>query len=349
MELHSPSLADHRNDGGINSAPEPGWTDSLSEVPPSLVMRHHLGARIWADMSNQHSLDASSLRDEINALFGVRWDTLVEWSVISWLSIWFWTTMTESWVSTPLRGPLTGINEFLETLDVAPPGWYLDTVGWLTDPTRNWLTMPLIVIAVIAGVTAVRSHRLSGLRTLALVSVAVAAEIEGSIQPVAWVLLLSALPAGIAFSIGLTKQRRNTSDSYQYYFPQRIMVDFVSRIGFLFLAPILAPLLLASQLVISFRTNLPYEPAVELNAEVVSVIKKGGSESAADSDMLAALAATAAIQLAGNPSSEARRIVSDLGYELRTRRKAVEDEARLRRLREAPGLDCDQSIRPLVS
>ena len=42
----------------------------------------------------------------------------------------------------------------------------------------------------------------------------------------------------------------------------------------MFLAPIIAPLLLANQLIISFRTNLPNEPAVELAMEVIAALKK---------------------------------------------------------------------------
>jgi len=34
-------------------------------------------------MSEQSAPQAKTIREEVNALFGVRWDTLMEWVVIS--------------------------------------------------------------------------------------------------------------------------------------------------------------------------------------------------------------------------------------------------------------------------
>lgn len=284
-------------------------------------------------MSDQKAPDAKTLREEVNALFGVRWDTLIEWTVISWLSIWFWS----SWANPSIfgnffgstDGPLSGIENFLRSLDVVPPSWLTETINWLLDPSREWLSTALVVLAGIACVTAVRSYRLSGLRTLALLSAAIVCEIQGSFWPVAWILILAAIPATFAWGIGFVDSHRTKSKftEHEYYFDRGIVSDYITRIVLLFLSPVFAPLLLAGQMVVSFRTNLPYDPAGELNKEVIDALKTRGGKQADELDGLTSMAATAAIHLAGNPSREARQIASSYRFQLKQRREAEECRA----------------------
>ncbi|PRB59015.1 hypothetical protein [Microbacterium sp. MYb45] len=290
-------------------------------------------------MSDQKHPDAKTLREEVNALFGVRWDTLVEWTVISWLSIWFWSSRADPSISGNFfgwtDGPVTGIENFLRSLDITPPSWLTATIDWLLDPSREWLSTTLVVVAVVACVTAVRSYGLSGLRTLALLSTAVVCEIQGSFWPVVWILLAAAIPAAFAWGIGFVDSRREESkfSEYEYYFGRGIVSDYITRIVLLFLSPAFAPFLLAGQLVVSFRTNLPYEPAEELNKEVVNALKTRGDGQADELDALTSTAASAAIHLAGNTSRDARQIASAYRFQLKSRREAEEARARAERKR----------------
>ncbi|MFF7291059.1 hypothetical protein ACFY9N_00865 [Microbacterium sp. NPDC008134] len=282
-------------------------------------------------MSDLKHPDATTIRAEVNALFGIRWDTLVEWVVISWLSIWFWTSpiwnMTEppSWAG----GPLSGLEDFFGSLGMAPPEWLSGSIVWVVDPARAWLAAPLLVISVVTCVSAVRSRSFSGLRTVALVSAAIACEIEGSLAPVAWILMLAAVPAAYACALAFIRgHRRDPEDEPRhYYFWPSIVTDYLTDILFLFIAPVFAPLLLAAQLVISFRSKALFDPAEELAREVLHAYDPRTGSSAEAHDELTALAANASIALAGNPAPEARRIAASLYYRLRKRRHDAAREA----------------------
>lgn len=279
-------------------------------------------------MSDQLAPDAKTIREEINELFGLRWDTLVEWVVIAWLSVWFWTSQRQEsregrsfgWT----EGPLTAVEDFLHSLNIVPPSWLSGTTDWLAHSSPEWLSTVLVVVAVVSCVTAVRSYRLSGQRTLALLATALVCEVQGAFWPVLWVLLLAAIPAAVAWSIAFTDGRRKDSkfSENEYYFGPGIVTAYVTRIVLLFLVPIFAPILLAGQLVVSFRTNSRYDPANELNKEVIDALKTRGTGRADDLDALTEVAAAAAIQLAGNPSPEARQIAGEYRFRLQQRRKA---------------------------
>jgi hypothetical protein len=272
------------------------------------------------EVSSQSTFVTKSLREEINELFGVRWDSVIEWAVISWLSVWFWTTYagpsSEGWKS----GPLRGIEDFLRSLDVEPPAWLLATLAWFSDSARQTLLPAFVIIAAVACVTSVRGYHLSGLRTLALVALAIACEINASLYPVAWVLALAAIPASIAMVLGLTADRFRRR-SGRYYLSDRIVANYSTRIVMLFLSPVLAPGLLALQLVASFRTDLPYSPAEELATEVALKLedKWPAPDGERGADELTQVAAAASIHLAGNTSAEARNVASRYLHHLRFR------------------------------
>lgn len=172
--------------------------------------------------------------------------------------------------------------------------------------------------------TAVRSYGLSGLRTLALLSVAAVYEIQASFWPVVWVLLLAPIPAAFAWGIAVVDSHRqkSTFSDHQYYFADGILRTYFTRIVLLFLSPVFAPFLLVGQLVVSFRTDLPYSPAEELNREVIAALKTRGHNRIDDLDALTGTAAVAAIQLAGNASREARAIAGTYHLKVKQRREA---------------------------
>src|SRR5699024_10225382 len=220
------------------------------------------------------SPDAKSIREEINALFGLRWDTLVEWAVISWLSLWFWFSAYDTESFRWSYGPISGIDRFLAARSIGAPEWFMQVHGWVSNPVNEWFAKAAIAIAVIACVAAVRSYRLSGLRTVALVAAAVACEMHDGFVPIFFILLCSAIPAAVGCGIALVESHQNSDDfdASVFYSWQFIMTSFATKVVGLFLAPILAPGLLAMQLVVSFRTDIPVDPVEELNREAVFVL-----------------------------------------------------------------------------
>lgn len=288
-------------------------------------------------MSDSNTLEAKTLRDEVIALFGLRWDTLVEWVIISWLSLWFWTSVVgvENGRFGWSYGPLTGIQKLLESLDLDAPSWFAGTLAWLLAPGHSWLSTAFVVIAIAASVTAVRSYRLSGLRTIALASAAVVCEIVGSFWPVAWILLYAAIPAAIACILALVDGFRNESKFTpdEFYSWEIATANYVTKVVMLFLAPVLAPMLLAAQLVVSFRTSLPYDPIEELNQKSIAILEAPRSDDKSRLEELAKESASVSLQLAGNQSSTARRIATRYLYRLSQRQQAESQRARAERNR----------------
>lgn len=142
-----------------------------------------------------------TFREEFSALLGLRWDSFIEWAVITWLSGWFWVTAFESafsnmnkfhaWSATPHEdyGPITGLSVFLEKLSLHSPRWLTSFLNWLHDPAHDWVYFIFIIISLITCVTSMRSYKHTGLRVLALLSIAIACEMDGSLLPVLWVVL----------------------------------------------------------------------------------------------------------------------------------------------------------------
>ena len=301
-------------------------------------------------MSESSAGFAKSLREEINALLGIRWDSLVEWVVIAWLSAWTWAAIFSDQGPLPGwgpssgegHGPLTGIGLFLENLDASSPGWFSAVMGWLHDPAHNWVYYVFLLTAVTTSVTAARNSRHTGLRVLALLSTAIACEMNGSLWPVAWVLLLAAVPALWACGIDWVGRKSDEGDGDRYYFAPGILMRFLTRIAFLFLLPLAAPFLLLGQLVVSFRTDLPYSPAKEISNEVITVLTARGADGPSALDPLTEAASSAAISLAGNQSREAREVLISYHFALKRRREA--EGARKRREAKPAGRSADSSF-----
>lgn len=283
-----------------------------------------------------------TIREEIGALFGVRWDSFLEWIIIAWLSAWFWLQPVAALAQneSPLKslasdaegnsGPVSGIGRFIHFVDMPIPDWLSEFVDWLHDPLNNWICIATTVLAVAACVTAVRSYRHTGLRVIALTSTAIACEVNGDLAPVTWILLLSAIPATWACSLDWIDQRRAKSKFSEdsYYFAQGILIKFISRIIFLFAQIPAAPALIIVQLVVSFRTDLSYSPAVELNREIMKVLKTQSERDKARLDALTQRASSAVDSLTGNQSRDAQEILRDYHHALKLRRETMESANR---------------------
>lgn len=274
-------------------------------------------------MADSDPPNAQTFREEINALFGLRWDTLVEWIVISWLSIWLWMGLHETQSLQWSYGPLTGLDGFLESVSLDSPNWVETVRIWITDPDHSWLANTFVAIAVAASVAAIRSHKLSGLRTVALLSATIACEMNQSFFSIVWILIWAAVPAAIACLIGLIDDLRQSDkfDSYAFYHPPTILTDYLTNVVFLFLLPLVAPFLLAVQLIASFQTKLNYDPVDKLHQKATFLLETSPTQNQRLKEA-ARVARSASLKLAGNQSKSARRIASRQLYNLERRQKA---------------------------
>ena len=284
----------------------------------------------------------STLRTEMTALFGIRWDSFVEWAVTVWLSVWFWATSFNGGFDTrsPLEnlatghlfvGPISGISSFLQGLGIAPPTWFADFLIWLHAQGHSWIFWVALGVAVLTCVTSARSYKHTGLRVLALISAAISCEIQGDLWPVLWVVLIASVPALVACSIDWVDQVREKSryGESQYYFAQGIFIKFLTGIVFLFLKIPVAPIVILGQLVVSFRTEIPRYSAAEITREVARVLETASTtDGSAGVDDLTRAASSAALTLAGNQSPEARVILGHYSYLLRNRREQLDAESR---------------------
>lgn len=257
---------------------------------------------------SQDKPETKTLRDELNALFGIRWDTLVEWSIICWLGLWFWVlglARFPDWT----EGPFTSIETFLSLIGIPDPGWLSALITWIIAPEHAWMAQPLIAVSVVCCVSALRSYSFSGLRTLALIAAAVACEMQSSFLPVVQIVLLSTIPAIAAIGMAvLQKFGRSNLDRSRSYYIGHIIEMFITRIVLLFLAPALVPILLLIQLVTSFRTVPHYSPVHDLNETVITRLRQRIYSKDDRENMVLQLAATAAIQLADSTSTDAKLI-----------------------------------------
>ncbi len=291
--------------------------------------------------SGSHDTNANIMRSELGILLGIRWNAVVAWIVLAWLSLWLWRTILAGQLFDWGSGPVTFIADAYRSLGDKPPGWLASMIGWLLDPAHDALTTVFVLIAVVSIVSAVRCHRHAGLRSIAWVSTAFASEVAGRFWPVVAVLALSSIPGVIAGCIALVSSARSTDarddealddmhrgDARAAYRGRTIVIYFIARVAAVLLAPLAAPALLMVQLVTSFRSEAPFEPA----RDILRTIGSDAPETKADIDPLTRAAATAAIQLAGNDSREARGIVTDFSNRLEQRRRQrarlAEDERR---------------------
>ncbi|QJU52685.1 hypothetical protein SCB71_04885 [Herbiconiux sp. KACC 21604] len=281
---------------------------------------------------------AHSWREEVDQLFGLRWDTLVEWVVITWVSVWLYS----SWVAHPdaafpSEGPIEWTAGLFRALSIDPPGWLTGVTPWLTDASRSWLLGLSVVLSAVFVTLSVKRRNRVGLRFLALVMLVIALEIGDSIWPVFLILALAAVPAICAAVAGVVENLRaddRRDDLHDGFFlPSIVLRQYVEGVLLLFAMPVLAPFILLYRLVTSYRVELPYDPSAEL-ARLVAEELEEGSRSVQKTDALLAVSALAAIQTAGSSPRSSRDIASMLHHRVRDRRELRQRLERDRRDRE---------------
>lgn len=290
-------------------------------------------------MNDGSQLTATTIRGEIKALFGLRWDTAVEWTMICWLSAWVLTApLAGKGAGADVRdtGPISWIARSLWGLGLDAPEWIGALSLWLRDPGRPWLEVALIFASAILLTAAVRSVSLAGLRTVGLLSLAGVFEISRTYSSASVVLLIALMPALTAIVIGVVsdRTRRDREERRtEFYLPQIIVRTFLTQVMLVILAPLIAPLLLLGMLVVGYKSSLPYRPITELAFEA----RKRMEQSSVPLEKLDALTASAALVsaiLAGNSSREAHEVAAGFHLSLRDRRQADDmrrrDEVRQR-------------------
>ncbi|WP_022889492.1 hypothetical protein [Agromyces italicus] len=268
---------------------------------------------------------AKSLREEVQHLFGLRWDSFIEWTLIGWLSLWLWTSwLVSNSLTLPTVGPIEWIADVLRALDVEPAAWLLGIPAWLTAPDRAWLLQIFVIAAAAAATLAARSYRHSGLRVLSLACAVLAYEVDASASPVLQIMLFSAIPLVVALLVSFLPDQREWDDhTSPFYHREGMFWKYVTRVLALFFAPAFAPVLLFAALVTSYRTEPLYEPASDLAFTAASELDAHGAEQKlADADALAVVSALVAAITAGSTHRESRRAASTFNYRWKQRREA---------------------------
>lgn len=221
-------------------------------------------------MTNEVTSNAKAWREEVHQLFGLGWDRFVEWSLVAWLSAWIWTAWAVSnAIVFPTSGPISWIAEVVTALGAEPADWLVGIPAWLTDPRRSVLLPIAVVGAAVCATLSVRGYSLTGLRVLALAFAVVAVEIDGTVAPLLWIVLVAAIPFAVAFGLGFRPQDHGYDDrEWSFFYPLGAIRNYLVRVLGLFAMPIAAPGLLAFALVTSYRIDREYRPAESLAAVV---------------------------------------------------------------------------------
>lgn len=263
-------------------------------------------------MAESETPTPKTIREEVSALLGFRWDTLVEWTVIGWLSVWFWSTICNTVEDGWSHGPFEGIKLFLQSIGVSSPVWFESFYSWMINPEYQWISKILIVISAVCCVAAVRNYRLSGLRTVALFSAAMVCEMRSSFFPIVEVLALAAIPALAGCAISFYEDRKRSIDySIDSFYSTRFIIrTFITQVVLLYLAPVIAPLFLVLLLVASFQVHPNYDPIEDLSRISFSLLYRPLFSPSHRLLDMAKTAESIAVQLAGNRSRTARSIAS---------------------------------------
>lgn len=267
---------------------------------------------------------AHTLREEVNQLFGLRWDNLVEWVIIVWASAWLYSSWAvNNSIVFPQEGPIEWIASVLRLLDVQPPAWLAGIPHWLTDPSRGWLLGTFMALSAVFTTLAVRHYDRAGLRFIALVAMMLALEVSEDAWPLIGTALLAAVPAAIAFVWGFVHnaQAGSDKDRSSYYFPPAVIRMFIEGALGIYAMPIAAPFVLAYSLVDSYRTKLPYEPSRDLARLAIRELHDQ-PQKLADADTFTVVSALAAVLTAGPSTRTSRNIAGTAHYYLEQRHDA---------------------------
>lgn len=265
-------------------------------------------------------------REEVRHLLGLSWDRFVEWTVIAWLSAWIWTAWAVSnAVVFPASGPITWLAEVVRLLGGEPASWLTAIPVWLTEPQRSVL-LPISVVASASFATlSVRSYRLTGLRVLALIAAVVAVEIHGSALPLIWVVLVAAVPFGVAFGLGfLPNSDELDPREWSRHYPPGALQRFVMRVVGLYAMPVAAPVLLFPALVSSYRVERKYVPSEALAEAAARELGKesSGERPHASADPIAMASSIVAAITATSATASSREVAAAFDHHIREGRQS---------------------------
>jgi len=262
---------------------------------------------------------AKSFRHEVYELFGVRWETAIEWVVITYLSTWFWWSILASRGSVP--GPLTWGADAIHSAGFGTQHWLVDTATWLVSPDRTWV-YTVLVIAVAMAATASIGQR-TGFRVVALVALTLALEINPTLVTAKWVLLGVSVLAAMAVVLSVVSDEA----------PRRVFAVFISEVLILPAAPVFAPVVVLFMLATRYDTATLYEPSLLLAASVDEAIRTAEKASTEVPPICLTMALVAAITSANDPRA-ARKVAARFHSMMESRLQKVRDEATATRRRE---------------
>lgn len=259
-------------------------------------------------MNTENAAEKSkSIREEVKELFGLSWDRFVEWVVIAWLALWWWGGLAESNGFMPTKLPLEWTRTGLESLSIAVPEWFSDIPIWLSHPSRSWLALGFILLAVACQTCSLRRFQNTGLRVVALLALVAAIEAQQQYWPLLHFIWVAAIPAAIAVARGFMPDQRKVDPlSESFYYPGGAVNKFVGSVLSLLVLPVLAPFVLIGSLVSSYKVEVTREPAVEALQRVTRELCRNGT-ALKDLDALTFLSALLPV-LALNKGWAGRRI-----------------------------------------
>ncbi|MFJ4170928.1 hypothetical protein ACIPY3_15570 [Paenarthrobacter sp. NPDC089714] len=267
-------------------------------------------------MNTENAAEKSkSIREEVKELFGLSWDRFVEWVVIAWLSLWSWGGLAESNGYMPKQLPLEWTRTGLESLSVAVPTWFSDIPVWLSSPSRSWLAIGFILLAVASQTCSLRRFQNTGLRVVALLALVAAIEAQQQYWPLFHFIWIAAIPAAIAVARGFMPDQRKVDPlTESFYYHGGVVSKFVGSVLSLLVLPVLAPFVLIGSLVSSYKVEVTREPAVEALQQVTWELHNKGT-ALKDLDALTFLSALLPV-LALNKGWAGRRIAWHLQWAL---------------------------------
>lgn len=274
---------------------------------------------------------AATWREEVRQLFGLRWDTLVDWTVRVWLATWFWTAQVgRDSFAYPSSGPISWLIDVLRGVPIDPPGWLIAIPSWLASSEHAWSSVSLAGLSAAFATLASSDYRRAGLRFLAFVAMLMALEARGDPWPLLWAALLAAAPAALALIFSGFPSLNIRSGNESYYDASRIVAQLRANVIGLYAAPVGAPLYLVYLLVAAYRTELDRDPRAESVQRVAAELQENPKR-LADADALTVLTALGAILTSQGDARSSRSVMWTLKFssdELRRSRARQRDDRR---------------------
>lgn len=234
---------------------------------------------------------SKSIREEVKELFGLSWDRFVEWVIIVWLALWWWSALAHGKEYMPTRLPLEWTRTLLESLSIAVPDWFSGIPTWLSDPSRGWLAPGFILLAVACQTCALRRYQNTGLRVAALLALVTAVEAQQQYWPLLHFVWVAAIPATIAVARGFMPDQRKVNPRAEgFYYAAGTVNKFVGSVLSVLFLPVVAPFVLFGSLITSYKVEVIPEPAVEALQRVTRELRRNDT-ALKDLDALTFLAA----------------------------------------------------------